>query len=438
VNVGSGRVLPQRLRGRTAAPASALPWYGLIIFTFFFISARFPNLFTEVGIYLALLGLVLRPQGVTFPAPMRWGLAYLLWALMTVFSAIAPETAIDAYIERLKALAIFFVVLNVLRTPQQLRFYILLILVAFALFPARGTLQNYATGYTEMGRAVWNKVYSNSNDLAAMTLLVLGLAAAIASVKTQGVWVRRAAAALVPVTLVVILLTQSRGVFVGLLVGFAPPLLSRLMKRPSAIVPVLTVLAVVALLVPGASWHRLGSITHLSETIGAADKESRPPVNQSKYDEWASSSARQRFDILKTGVQIAANHPVLGVGIGCYREANARYAPGLGERDAHNTYVSLAAEIGFPGLLLWLGLVGSVLMQVRRRRALIEADDRLIQVLWIERALIGYLVAGLFGTYAGLTLFYLFLGILWAAANVLGTDTTESSAPLARRALRAR
>jgi O-antigen ligase len=201
---------------------------------------------------------------------------------------------------------------------------------------------------------------------------------------------------------------------------------------------VLTVLAVVAVLVPAASWHRLGGITHLSETIGAADKEGRPRANQSKYDEWASSSARQRFDILKTGMQIAANHPVLGVGIGCYREANARYAPQLGERDAHNTYVSLAAEIGFPGLLLWLGLVGSVLMQVRRRRALIEADDRMIQVLWIERALIGYLVAGLFGTYAGLTLFYLFLGILWAASNVLGSDTTESSAAPARRVLRAR
>ena len=438
MNVGSGRVLPQRLRGRTAAPASALPWYGLLIFTFFFISARFPNLFTEVGIYMALLGLVLRPQGVTFPAPMRWAVAYLLWVLMTVFSAIAPDTALDAYIERLKALAIFFVVLNVLRTPQQLRFYILLILVAFAVFPARGTLQNYVSGYTAMGRAVWNKVYSNSNDLAAMTLLVLGLALAIATVKTQGVWVRRAAAALVPVTLVVILLTQSRGVFIGLLVGFAPPLLARLMKRPSAIAPVLTVLAVIALLVPAASWHRLGGITNLSETIGGADKEGRPPAAQSKYDQWASSSARQRFDILKTGMQIAANHPVLGVGIGCYREANARYAPQLGERDAHNTYVSLAAEIGFPGLLLWLGLVGSVLMQVRRRRALIEADDRLIQILWIERALIGYLVAGLFGTYGGLTLFYLFLGILWAAANALGSDTTESSAPLARRALRAR
>jgi len=427
------------MRRRSVTPASALPWYGLTIYTFFFVAARFSNLFTEVGIYLALLGLVLRPQDVRFPPPMRWAVVFLLWALVTVFFSIAPETAFDAYTERLKALVVFFVVMNVLRTPQQLRFYILLILVAFVLFPARGTLQNYVTGHTEMGRAVWNKVYSNSNDLAAMMLMVLGLQLAIASVKTQNVRVRRAVAALVPVTLVIILLTQSRGVFIGLLVGFGPPLLARLRKRPSATtVPVLAVLAVLAVLIPAATWHRFEGITHLTETIGGTDKEDRPPAGASKYDQWASSSARQRFEILKTGLHIAASHPVLGVGIGCYREANERYAPQLGARDAHNTYVNLAAEMGFPGLLLWLGLVGSVLIHVRRRHALLEADDRTIQVLWIERAVIGYLVAGFFGTYGGLTLFYLFLGILWAASNVLGRDTTESSAPPARRALRTR
>jgi hypothetical protein len=75
---------------------------------------------------------------------------------------------------------------------------------------------------------------------------------------------------------------------------------------------------------------------------------------------------------------------------------------------------------------------------VRRRRARLAADDRTIQVLWIERAIIGYLVAAFFASYSGLTIFYLFLGTLWAAANVLGRDTTEPGAPSARRALRAR
>jgi O-antigen ligase len=437
MNVGSGRVLPGRVRRSTAPPPSALPWYGLAIFTFFYVTSRWPPLFTEIGIYLALLGLVLRPQGLAFPTPLRWALVFILWAFMTALFAIAPERAWQVLLELLKALVIFFVAVNVLRTPQQLRFYILLILVAFVIYPARGTLVGYVHGNTVVGRAVWNRIYANSNDLAAITLLMLGLALAIATVKTQNARVRLAAATLVPITLLIILLTQSRGVFIGLLVGFVPPLLARLRKRPSGTAPVLVVLAVIAVVVPAASWHRLEGINSLSETIGA-DPKGRPSAHEDRFGEFASNSARERFDILKTGLYIAATHPVLGVGIGCYPEANARYAPELGERDAHNTYVSLAAETGFPGLLLWLGLVGSVLVEVRRRRARIEADNLTIQAVWIERAAIGYLVAGFFGTYAGLTIFYLFLGILWAASNVLGGEAIEPAAPPARRALRAR
>ena len=439
MNIHSGRVLPGRLpRGVTGG--ANLAWYGLAIFTFFFITARLPELFTEFGIYLALLGLMVRPQGVGFPAPARWAVVFLLWALVTALFAISPATAWQASIDRLKALVIFFVVVNTLRTPQQLRFYILLILVAFVIWPARGTLKNYVTGNTLFGRAIWNKMYKNSNDLGAITLLMLGLALSIATVKTQSARVRRAAAALVPVTLLIIALTQSRGTFLGLLVGFGPPLLARLRKRPSAMAPVLIALAVIAVLVPAASWHRIGSITRLTsiQTNAEAPKDGRPPAAQDRVEGLALTSARQRFDILKTGLHIAASHPILGVGVGCYREANARYAPELGEHDAHNTYLSLAAEMGLPGLLLWLGLVGSVLSHVRRRRADLEADVSTVQVVWIERAVIGFLVAGFFASYAGVTVFYLFLGTLWAASNVLGRDATERSAPPARRAVQAR
>jgi O-antigen ligase len=431
-------VLSQRLHRRTAAPAGGLPWYGLAIFTFFYVTQRLPVLFTEFAIYLALLGLVLRPQGLIFPPPLRWAMVFILWALATALFAIAPETAWPALIERLKALVIFFVVVNTLRTPQQLRFYILLILVAFVIYPARGTLLGYLHGNTVFGRAIWNKIYNNPNDLAAITLLMLGLALAVATVKTQSARVRRAAAALVPVALLIILLTQSRGVFIGLLVGFGPPLLARLRKRPSGMAPVLVVLAVIAVLVPAASWHRLGTITNLTQTVGETHQSpSSTPGHTSLYVRVAEESARGRFELLKIGVRIAASNPVLGVGIGCYNEANERIAPEWGRRDAHNTYIRLAAEMGLPGLLLWLGLVGSVLAEVRRRRARIVADDRMIQVLWIERAVIGFLVAGIFASYSGLTIFYLFLGILWAAANLLGRDVTEPVvAPLTRQAQR--
>jgi len=416
-------------------PASTLAWYGLTIFTFFFVTARLPNLFTEVGIYLALLGLLFRPQDVSFPPPLRWAVMFLLWALVTVFFSIEPEVAIDAYVERLKALVIFFVVVNTLRTPQQLRFYILLILVAFAIYPARGTLQNYIRGETVFGRAIWNKMYSNPNDLGAMTLLMLGSALAIAMVKEQNARVRHAATALVGVTLLIILLTQSRGVFLGLLVGFGPALVSRLRKRSSGTAAAaLIIVAAIAVVVPQASWHRLAGITNLtsSETMAQAREE------KNAYDQMAASSAAERRLILENGLRIVAGHPVLGVGIGCFREGMVRQEPRLGKRDAHNTYLSVAAEMGLPGLLLWLGLVGSVLTQVRRRRARLEADNRTIDALWIQRAVIGFLVASIFASYSGITMFYLFLGILWAACNVLGRDASEPVAPPARRALRAR
>jgi O-antigen ligase len=440
VNIPGEPVLAGRLPRGVAAPANSLSWYGLTIFTFFFVTARLPELFTEFGIYLALLGLMVRPQGVGFPAPVRWAVVGLLWALVTVLFAISPEIAWPALIERLKALVIFFVVVNTLRTPQQLRFYILLILVAFVIYPARGTLKNYVTGNTVFGRAIWNKMYANANDLGAITLLMLGLTLSIATVKAQSAWVHRAATALVPVTLVIILLTQSRGTFLGLLVGFGPPLLARLRKRPSAMAPVLIVLVLIAVLIPAVSWHRLGTLTQLTsmESNAETHKDGRQPAQGDRFVKVATDSALERFEILKTGLHIAASHALLGVGIGCYRDANARYAPRLGERDAHNTYVNLAAEMGAPGLLLWLGLVGSVLVQVRRRRARLEADDRTIQVLWIHRGIIGFLVAGIFASYAGVTVFYLFLGILWAASNILGRDEAEPGAPPVRRALRAR
>jgi O-antigen ligase len=403
VNIANGRLANGQLANGQPAAAFALPFVGLAIFTFFLVTSRWAG-FTEVGIVIALLGLIIRPQNLGFPAPAGWALAFLLWALVTSFFALSPETARAELLERLKSLIIFFVVINVLRTPRQLRFYILLVLVAFMIYPARGALQNYVTGNTTFGRVIWNKIYSNPNDLGAMTLLTTGLALAIATVTTERRRVRWAVGLCVPVMIAIMLLTQSRGVFIGLIVGFAPVLLAQIRKRPSFALPVIIAVVVTGVLVPATVWHRLEGITKLTSTatIAEADPE---------------GSAAQRLEIEKVGWRIFKDHPLIGVGIGCYQEANDRYAPELGKRDAHSTYMALAAELGLPGLLLWLGLVGSVLLHVRRHRRSFAADAGPFRIVWIYRAVIGFLVAGLFGSYSGITMFYLILGTLWAVAQ---------------------
>jgi O-antigen ligase len=398
--------------GPTSSRVATIPFVGLAFFTLIVVTERWPV--AQVGIIPALVALALRPGELRFPAAFWWAAAFVAWAFLTSFSALSPEVARDTVVERLKVIVILLVVMNALRTEKQLRLYLLLVLGAFMIYPARGALLNYVHGDTLFGRAIWNKTYANPNDLAALALLTMGAALAIVTRKSERKSVRWGVASCAVGLLTVVVLTQSRGAFLGLVIGFGPPLLARVMKRPSLAVYVLIAGSIAATFVPDTVWHRLAGISKLTstETVAQADPE---------------GSAAQRLEVQKTAWRVFVDHPVLGVGLGCYPQANALYSPVLGYRDTHNTYLNLAAELGVPGLLLWLALVASVLRHVRRCRRRTAADTLSVRTVWIERAIIGYLVAGLFGSYSGLTMFYLILGALWCAATLAGSARTSAA-----------
>jgi len=72
------------------------------------------------------------------------------------------------------------------------------------------------------------------------------------------------------------------------------------------------------------------------------------------------------------GIRIAEAHPVRGVGVGGFKRAYAKRAhlPGKEPKKAasHNTPVTVAAETGAPGILLYLWLLVAVFRQAFRRR----------------------------------------------------------------------
>jgi O-antigen ligase len=394
--------------------ALSLTLVGLCIFTLTIITARVP--FGEAGIIVALIGLFLQKEPVRCPAWVWMFGLFVAWAFVGVPFSLQPNAAWDAAIERLKLVVISLVVVNALRSKEQIRFYLIFLIGCYALFPVRGALVNYVSGYAPSGRAVWGHIYGNPNDLAAYSLLALGGALAIAYTRSEQMFVRRVAASIAVALVVVILLTQSRGAFIGLAVGMGLATLRAVLRRSLSLPLLALAAAVVAFAVPSTAWDRLSGIGKLTstETIAAADRE---------------GSAAQRFEIQKVAWQIVWDQPITGVGIGVYRAANAVYAPELGSRDAHNTYLSIAAELGIPGLLLWCALVYSVLAQARRsRREQREASG--LEYVWIERGLVAYLVAALFGTYSVVSMPYLLLGTLWCAVNV--SRLQSAAAPAGR------
>jgi putative inorganic carbon (HCO3(-)) transporter len=78
-----------------------------------------------------------------------------------------------------------------------------------------------------------------------------------------------------------------------------------------------------------------------------------------------------RANLVGQGIRIAGDHPLLGVGVGSFKRAYAERT-GLRGQDpqkaaSHSTPVTVAAETGLPGLLLFVWLVGAALVGPLRR-----------------------------------------------------------------------
>lgn len=392
------------------ARTATLQFVGLVVFTLIVVSSRWSG--ADIAIAFALLGMLIGRQRIRIPSPFWWGVGLVAWAYVTSIVAMSPAQAQSTAYERLKVMVIFLVVMNALRSQKQLRVYLLIILGAFMLYPARGALLNQMHGYTVFGRTSWNNIYANPNDLAAMAMLVMGVALTVATSRVERRLVRRGAAACAAILLLVILLTQSRGAITGLTIAFGTAVLRRLFKRPMIAVYITIAIVVGANVLPQSLWQRLSGMRYLTSTSTLAE---------------ADSSAAQRWQIQKTAWRIFGDHPLLGVGLGCYPLANDKYSPALGDRDTHDTYLNLASELGIPGLVLWLGLIASVLRRVRQSAAKEGSKTTSTPTHWLECAFYAVLIAGIFGSYSGITLIYLMLGVLWAATTLSVSSAPEAS-----------
>jgi O-antigen ligase len=75
-----------------------------------------------------------------------------------------------------------------------------------------------------------------------------------------------------------------------------------------------------------------------------------------------------RASLIATGIRIAKAHPVRGVGLGGFERAYSKRTGRKPRQSAsHNTPVTVAAEGGGPGLLIFLWLVGALLLAAYRR-----------------------------------------------------------------------
>jgi O-antigen ligase len=81
-----------------------------------------------------------------------------------------------------------------------------------------------------------------------------------------------------------------------------------------------------------------------------------------------NTATHGRYDLVANGLRIAKAHPALGVGLGGFEHAYSKRTHRTARQSAsHNTPVTVAAEEGAVGLLIYFCLVGSLLLAAYRR-----------------------------------------------------------------------
>jgi len=368
----------------------------------------------DIAVAALAVGVMLRGGQLRFPPVLQFFLIFILWNAVGLSATDSTVITTDAIYNLAKLWIITFCVLNTVRTAAELRFVIIAWLAFYALYPVRGALFNqYVCHCTEFGRVAWNFVFENPNDLAALSLVPLGLAAGVATVERTKVF-RQAALAGVAVLALLVMLTQSRGALLALgVAAILLPLSSRRKARDFLLLGLL--FGAAAVLAPRGVWTRLAGLSKVSvegDMVGV-DEE---------------GSAEARWKIWKIAAATARDHPLVGVGAGMMPVVSrlvtlAANDKGTvrGERDTHSTYLRIAAETGLPGLIFYLLTWGAVFLRVRSsRRSLRHVRYREHQLLlYLELGMIAFCVASIFGTYGALSFTYLSLAVAWLAATIL-------------------
>jgi O-antigen ligase len=395
----------------------ALTYVGLVLFTIVLYvrpAEFYPSPLTAsmaLIVALATLGFFLPTQlsleGTLTARPTEVNLVLLfcLTALLSIPLAINRITAWQEFSGTfIRCIIIFIVIINSVRTKARLKGLLFIALVS-AIWLSAEAINDFrlglatVDGYRAGGRG--SGIFGNTNDMAlhVVTLfpIVIALLFAARSVTRKLLF-----GACATVMLAAIVLSYSRGAFLGLIVVLIFMAMKLGRRHRVGIVLAILGLAVAGLLLaPGNYGDRLLSI-------------------MPSLDRGSSGDAR-RGELFRS-LYIALRHPLLGIGMGNYQ--NEMSYKGL---VTHNSYTQVAAEMGAAALVCYtlfivtpLRKLGQIARETFEPRV---SSDYYYLALGLQASLLGYLVSSFFLSVAYIWYIYYLVGFAVCLRRLYEAET---------------
>lgn len=400
----------------------------------YIVGAAFPALLLiPLGRYLLLQ----RQKLIITPVLPLLALFLVVQLLGAIFAREVTEATANVVTFVLEGVLIYFLITNVVRTPQTLRRAVWVLLVAGLLLGGvplyqqiTNTFDNEYGGFGQLGTGSFRTgeetiegevrqpraagAIGEQNRYAQVMLMLLPLALfrfwgerssslrlialVVAAVIAAGValaFSRGAAVGFVLMLLIMVFLGNIKPYHVGafflaaiLLLLALPQYSTRLVSIPNAVA--------------------------LFSESGASEEEQ------------PDGAIRGRATVMAAAALVFADHPVLGVGPGMFRYYSREYGNPLGlrflegDREAHSLYLGIAADHGTLGLLVFLAILYVSLRDLNRAR-----------LRWAQRqpelanlatgfflALIAYMTTGIFLHLSYIRYFWLILALGAATAHM--------------------
>jgi probable O-glycosylation ligase (exosortase A-associated) len=284
------------------------------------------------------------------------------------------------------------------------RRFILCIAAAFGLLIVKILPWMILTGGAYRAYGPEGTMIADNNDFGLALVMVFPIFFFLAKSESNRM-VRRLFWFLAVCTVPAVFFTWSRGALVGLVVVVAFIFIGS--KQKILLVPILLFGAILALFLTPDAWQ--------NRMTGVVNDPSDRSV-QGRYNAWHFAW------------NLARDYPITGGGFDTFTpELFVRYAPeAYNFHAAHSIYFGMLGEHGFVGLGLFLGLLGSCFISLRRlaRLGMFLEDDRLVLYSrMFQASLLGFVVSGAF---LGRHYFDLFFAIVAAIAMMKAAHESEA------------
>jgi O-antigen ligase len=352
-----------------------IAWTILLLFTFAIpweysldLGAGLGNIARFVGVVLVLAAIpaVLQAGLMRTPGAMQWMvLAFYLWFCCTFFWTIEPALTLEKIRGYFQEMMIVWLVWEFAESPDDLRM-LLRAFVAGSWVLALLTLMNFRSAEAiAAGQIRFVAEGQDANDVARFLDLAFPLAALLLNSERRW-WGRALALGYLPLGLVAVLLTASRGGFMAVIVAFTGCGLLLAQRHARAVLAAIVALPVVAaglwMMIPHQTFERLATIPSQLE----------------------GGDLNQRRNIWSAGWRAFVEAPFVGSGAGSFVSA-ARTNP---LDTAHNSPLSIAVGGGLCALFLAAAIVALAVRAALQTRGPMRLALATVLVVWVMTSLV--------------------------------------------------